>query len=306
MLAAMIRGMLLARSLIACLLVVACANAQKVHPAVITDPVPNAAHPAKMLVAAVPSTGVTIHGVLYIASGAGPHPTLLLLHGLPGNEQNLDLAQAARRAGWNVLTMHYRGSWGSEGAFSFSNAFADVHAALAWLREPKQRTTGRVDAKRIAVVGHSMGGVLAAKAGVDDGKLIGTGMISGWNLGGLVAELKPRGEQGRNFFETAMKQNRESLVGCTPKTLTDDAFANGVRWNFRDFGKGLSKRPLLLVSSLDGSGPDSAALAAAVRASGGKAVTEIELPADHSYSEHRIALASALLRWLDGLAAKSK
>ena len=40
-----------------------------------------------------------------IAAGAGPHPTMLLLHGLPGNERNLDLAQAARRAAKVALTV---------------------------------------------------------------------------------------------------------------------------------------------------------------------------------------------------------
>jgi pimeloyl-ACP methyl ester carboxylesterase len=53
-----------------------------------------------------------LNAVLYIAAGEGPHPNVLLLHGLPGNEQNIDLAQSMRRAGWNVLTFHYRGSWG--------------------------------------------------------------------------------------------------------------------------------------------------------------------------------------------------
>jgi predicted alpha/beta-fold hydrolase len=37
---------------------------------------------------------------------------VILFHGLPGNVQNLDLAQAIRRANWNVLTLHYRGSLG--------------------------------------------------------------------------------------------------------------------------------------------------------------------------------------------------
>src|SRR5262249_4786685 len=110
--------------------------AQTIPTAVIADPPRDQVHPAAMHVAAIASHGAKMNGVLYIASGAGPHPTLLFLHGLPGNEQNLDLAQAVRRAGWNVLTMHYRGSWGSEGAFSFSHAIEDVQAALAWLRDP--------------------------------------------------------------------------------------------------------------------------------------------------------------------------
>ena len=54
---------------------------------------------------------------------------------ISGNEQNLDLAQSVRRAGWNVLTFHYRGSWGSEGAFSFGHALEDADSAIAFLRD---------------------------------------------------------------------------------------------------------------------------------------------------------------------------
>jgi hypothetical protein len=35
-----------------------------------------------------------MYSVIYIASGAGPHPTVLMLHGFPGNEKNLDLAHS--------------------------------------------------------------------------------------------------------------------------------------------------------------------------------------------------------------------
>jgi pimeloyl-ACP methyl ester carboxylesterase len=46
----------------------------------------------------------------YVASGTGPRPAVVLLHGFPGNERNLDLAQDMRRAGWDVLYLNYRGS----------------------------------------------------------------------------------------------------------------------------------------------------------------------------------------------------
>jgi fermentation-respiration switch protein FrsA (DUF1100 family) len=95
-------------------------------------------------------------------------------------------------------------------------------------------------------------------------------------------------------------------AGCTPKSLTDDAFANAAKWNFRDYANALAARPLLLVSSRDGNGPESDALAKAVRASGGRAVTEVVLPTDHSYSDHRIALAAALVRWLATLRPDAK
>ena len=72
--------------------------------AIFTDPLPDKAHPARMEVLHIPSGGVEINGVAYLAAGAGPHPTLVLCHGWPGNEKNLDLAQAVRKAGGTRIT----------------------------------------------------------------------------------------------------------------------------------------------------------------------------------------------------------
>ena len=42
----------------------------------------------------IPGKHGKLLATLYTAGGEGPHPTILLLHGIPGSEQNLDLAQA--------------------------------------------------------------------------------------------------------------------------------------------------------------------------------------------------------------------
>ena len=85
--------------------------------ALFQDPAPDEASRAQNLAVAIPSHSVNLNALLFSAAGPWPHPTVLLLHGLPGNEQNLDLAKSMRRAGWNVLTLHYRGSWGTPGPF---------------------------------------------------------------------------------------------------------------------------------------------------------------------------------------------
>src|SRR6478735_5430489 len=121
----------------AALLPLACAGCDRpapvASPATEDAPIDKSA-PAGVTAFVLDSAGSGMNALMYTAAGAQPHPTLLLLHGFPGNEQNLDLAQAARRAGWNVLTLHYRGSWGSEGAFSFGSAAEDARTALAFLR----------------------------------------------------------------------------------------------------------------------------------------------------------------------------
>jgi hypothetical protein len=55
--------------------------------AIWTDPAPDAAHPARMAVLHIPSVGVEITGVAYLAAGPGPDPTEMLRQGLPGDEK---------------------------------------------------------------------------------------------------------------------------------------------------------------------------------------------------------------------------
>src|SRR5271154_931092 len=74
----------------------------------------------------IPSDSSLLQGFILTANGAQMHPTLLMLHGYPGNERNLDLAQVVRAHGWNVIYFDYRGSWGSQGKFSFKNCVEDV------------------------------------------------------------------------------------------------------------------------------------------------------------------------------------
>ena len=55
--------------------------------------------------------GSPVNALWWQPEGKGPNPTILLLHGYPGNEKNLDLARALQRAGFNVAFFHYRGHW---------------------------------------------------------------------------------------------------------------------------------------------------------------------------------------------------
>lgn len=80
-------------------------------------------------------------------------PAVLFLHGFPGSEHNHDIQRALQDAGVVTFNFHARGAWGSEGTYRFSKLVPDAKAALRWVR-----SRAEVDAKRVAVVGYSMGG----------------------------------------------------------------------------------------------------------------------------------------------------
>src|SRR6266852_9703344 len=76
--------------------------------AVASDPVTSdSLYPPTLADVRIPSSGARMNGVLYLAQGKGPHPTVLVLHGFPGTEKNADQAQGVRRAGCNESIFHY-------------------------------------------------------------------------------------------------------------------------------------------------------------------------------------------------------
>jgi len=279
------------------------ARAQEIPAAIASDPAPDKTDPAAMEAMQLPSHGAMLNAIVYIASGAGPHPVVVLLHGYPGNEKNLDLAQAIRRAGWDVLYFDYRGSWGSPGNFSFTHCIEDTEAAIAYLRDPSNAKKLRADPARIVLIGHSMGGFMANFVGAEDPSIEAIGMISAANLGG--ADTWPLGNHHAATVDATAAALAGSgiapLAGCTPEGLAREVIANQAHWNFVDSAPKLATRPVLVVTSDDGLAPTNNAFLDALKKSGAANVTAVYMPTDHGYSDHRIALEAAVLTWLASL-----
>jgi pimeloyl-ACP methyl ester carboxylesterase len=252
----------------------------------------------------IPSHGELLNGFAYLAGGSGPHATVVLLHGFPGNERNLDLAQDIRRAGWNVVYLDYRGSWGSPGDFSFSHCIEDVAAAVAYLREPSVATMLRIDLARIVLIGHSMGGFLAIQAASTDPGIAAVAVISPVDLGGMIpASLKKEQEPFvlRRLAESYIQQGIAPLQGCTPEGLARDNLTHAAEWSFSSKVMSLKSRPVLVVSADDGYAMSSLTFATSLRQAGDSRVVTLHLTTDHSYSDQRVALSTQVLTWLANL-----
>ena len=250
-----------------------------------------------------------LNALAYVAEGVGPHPVVILLHGFPGNEKNLDLAQAIRRDGWDVVYFDYRGSWGSPGDFSFTHSIEDTQAAIAYVRDAEHAKKLRADPGYIVLIGHSMGGFMARYVGANDAGIKAVGLISAADMGvdkvqGLNPEYEKRAVAGLAAGLAA--EGMAPLSGCTPESLAKEVVANAAAWNVPKLAPKLADRSVLVITSDDGLAPSNDAFVEAVKKAGGKEITAVHLSTDHSYSDQRVALTEQVLEMLEHLRRGAK
>jgi pimeloyl-ACP methyl ester carboxylesterase len=282
-------------------------HAQQVPAAIATDPPPDKTYPASLQTFQLPSHGALLNAFVYVAAGPGAHRTVILLHGFPGNERNLDLAQSIRRGGWNVLYFDYRGSWGSPGAFSFSNALEDSQSAIAFLRDPANAAKLHSDPSYIVLIGHSMGGLMAYYSAAHDPSIRAIGVISATDINaGPLSALKPeqRAQAIPQLAHALADEGLAPLAGCTAESLAQDVIDHAAAWSAVNLAPKIVPRPALIITSDDSLAPLNDAVADILRKAGDQHITTVHLTTDHSYSGQRIALEAAVFSFLATLPQK--
>jgi pimeloyl-ACP methyl ester carboxylesterase len=263
------------------------------------------ATPAAMQQIILPSHGSNLLGVFYLAAGAGPHPTAIVFHGFPGFEQNLDLAQTLRAHGWNVLAMHYRGSWGVKGNFSFEHAAEDADTQVRFLLDPANAQKYRIDTHRIVVIGHSMGGYMAASAIAHNPQVAAAVLISAWNISRGYKNRRRPGEAPLTVKEEAeaigLDSNLAPLAGTSGLALAREIQDHRQALNFLNLAPAIAPRPVFVITASEGLAPSDHAMAEALQKAGDTHVTERHWDTDHNYSGQRAELADAILHWTANL-----
>ena len=118
------------------------------------------------------NNGIKLDAKFYPASKNTKVPSVILLHGFPGNQSSpLGLAEKLNASGFNILVFNYQGSYLSEGKFSFDNSVDNVSAALYFLLEPENQTKFKIDTSKIVVCGYSFGGTIAIESAMSNDKI---------------------------------------------------------------------------------------------------------------------------------------
>ncbi|MGE5289618.1 MAG: alpha/beta hydrolase family protein [Micromonosporaceae bacterium] len=235
------------------------------------------------------------------------------MHGFPGYERNLDLAQVLRRAGYAALVFDQRGVWGTAGSWSIAHMLEDSARVVAVIRTESVAVAHRLDGRRVAVLGHSLGEFAALMTAAADLAVAAVISVVAVEIG-AAADICRSDPAARSAYVTALDgqllpadQDRASgemlpVRRVSGESLVAEAEHAGPAWRLTALGPRLAHRPVLLIAGSRDTGAPAAVhyqpLVDAYRAAGCARLEHHLLAAGHDLSSERVSLARTVLGFL--------
>ena len=248
----------------------------------------------------------------YMAGGAGTHPVVIICHGFPGNEKNLDLAAALRRVGFHVMSFHYSGSWGSDGNFSFRNCLEDTGTVFDYVMSDPEL---QADTDRVFLWGHSMGGFLAyhlmvryspafrkaRNQDLPEFRPAGAILAMPADFAAMMLETEKNSDMKAEALEF-LGEGAGWLTGTSGELLYREAVGLGETQKMEHLLEYLPDVPMFFINgSEDEMIPAELALDGIVKKAeerGFSGVRRLDLQTDHMAADRRCALTEATADWL--------
>lgn len=248
------------------------------------------------------SKGCNLLGTMFTAQGKEKHPTAILLHGFPGYEENLDLAQGLRRIGLNVLTFHYRGCWSSQGNYSFTNCLEDVTSAIDFITDKKNIEQFNIDIDNLLLIGHSVGGFLALSNCMDN-RIKMSVAISPFDLGLAGENIKNNNQEEVQKTIELFIGGQDPLSGTCFDRLIYEIMGNYSEWKLANKSEELANEKLLIIAAKkDTIGSYKLyhePLIKEILKHNKNNLTEMLINTDHCYSNKRISLLKNIAYWIE-------
>jgi len=256
------------------------------------------------------SHGVKIKGWFFPATGSGPFPTVILLHGFPADKGDLfGLCQKLSEAGINAFTFDYSGTWESEGLWSVETSLEDTKNAISFIQSEQIIKSYHIDATNISLIGESFGSSLALLAAIDVPnvkKVVYTAGADLYVLGRLIEESEEFRKAHQTFLEEAMSDLTVAR-GLDARTIQDMALKHKEDFNLIKNVEKLAQKEILLIGGLqDVYYPIEyhiLPLYRALQKYNPKSSKIVVYDTDHSFENVREELENLIVSWIkDGFA----
>jgi pimeloyl-ACP methyl ester carboxylesterase len=251
-----------------------------------------------------PSQGHIIKGFVFRGKGPGPHPTIILLHGFPGNDQDvLGLGQVIPQTGWNVLVFNYRGTWASEGEATPLNSLMDVRAAIDFVKKAETRKRFNIDPDYLYLGGYSYGGCLSIAVAADVEFIRGVIFIAGANMHYLISEMEKQTDFGKQFAE-GMRQWYSSPQGRGTdfNSVLKEVIAKKEKFDIIKHASRIADRKIVIIGGWQDkkSNLEDHILPfyRALTKAGAKNISPFILDDNHDFKRERFSIQNIISTWL--------
>jgi dienelactone hydrolase len=164
----------------------------------------------------VQSDGVTMRATLFVASGKGPHPTVVILKGFPGDNSTA-LPQYLQSRGLNAIALNFRGQHDSDGTYDVPGTATDAAALVSFLRTDAARRAFRVDSRHIAITGTSAGSFAALSTAAADESIACLALIVPFNWSLPLYDMRRS-----PLVHSAMAAQVQSIASRSPNAVRLD------------------------------------------------------------------------------------
>jgi uncharacterized protein len=254
------------------------------------------------------NNGIKLDAKLYLVNEVSSSPTLILLHGFPGNSNSpYGLAEKIIKNGINVLVFNYEGSFKSEGIFSWENCMADAGAAVSFLKQKAIMDKFQIDTSRIYVCGCSLGAALALSSAIYNADIKNViAVVGGNDLSIYLQKIKKD-----PLFRMALEKRISSAAIPNGPIKGDSAYIhnyfNQIIPNFEYFDliknadKFKNKKILFITGWLDTTVPMEEFIIPTYRHLKNMYPEYVSIKAfetDHTFANKREELAKAISEWI--------
>lgn len=229
--------------------------------------------------------GHKVAGYAMIANGAGPKETVILVHGYPGNDNNFDIATAIRRSGKNVIHFNYRGAWGNEGTYLYSNSLKDIDGVIDFLSQKEQTEKLRIQTDNFTLLGRSYGGGVALIQGSLNTQVRKIIAISSVNYGAIMERYKTLADLGG--FKRYME--KQFMIETDIDAFLQEMLNNKKVFNIATYKEKLKRKKVLIIEDTDKND-------IWINKLEGVEVTKMDT--DHGFIDKRIELTNLIIDWL--------
>lgn len=254
------------------------------------------------------NNGVILQGKFYKPNNKGKLHTVLLLSGLPGNEDDeLGLCKKFQQSGINAMMFNYSGTHNSQGVWSWDNTQTDIHAALDFLYQKENISKFNIDTTCIILGGYSYGGGMALSYAVNHSKIQNVFSIAGTDHGAFMKEYIRNSELKVGFDNwfaliTAPGGPVRVSSGASPKEIA----AKGIdelnpAYSLIESAPLMASKNILIIGGWDdlsNSIERTLPFYRALKKQNAQNIAIIAFQDDHSFQNSREDLTDAIIDWV--------